>query len=253
MSWVQHPELVARRPVHCVDGRATGEVIGTPGGTLGELIAVLTAYERLTGTELDRERVSDVTARVREVFGRVYHHSDAHAVEGLGDVRRVAPAERERALAQLLRPEHTGCGHLAGMLRDPDAFGVRRELVEHVLRAFFHGLWRGDTGYEFEVLDGVHDEAEVLVVHSCGRDRAWGRTHAMVPLDTRAFVYHRDAARWYRRQLALLLVDGEWLDATPLIDAADPLLERQLEVTLSRLAPDLPRRELEPPCETAAG
>ena len=154
--------------------------------------------------------------------------------------------------------ETTGCGHVAAMLRPAPGAPLRPALVQGVLRTFFDLLWAGTPGLDFEVLTGPHQESSVVVVRSCGAARAWGRTPAITPrAEDSVFVLHIDAARWFRRQVAQLLLDNlaaylPGIRLTSLLEASDRIAESALETTLQRLAPELPVHELVPPCAHAA-
>ncbi|MCB9777521.1 MAG: hypothetical protein H6742_03065 [Alphaproteobacteria bacterium] len=276
VDWVEHPELLGAAHLSCVDGRSDRAVLGTPGGAAGEIVAVLAAAEQQLGRDLDDAEVDTFLEQVSRFLGGVYHHSDELAV---GHLRASlaergielpeepkalqawlsAPPEalREDLLVCVGLPDNIGCGHLAAMIRDPAAYGVRAGLVQAVIRAFYTELWAGTPKIQLEVLVGPHKEEAVVVVRSDGAARSWGRTAPVVPqLADSVFVFHVDAARWYRRQLCRL-IDDLWggsvlatVDREALVQTAHDVADRGLAETLRLLAPDLPFMELTPPPRT---
>jgi hypothetical protein len=237
----------------CVDGRREHCTAGAPGGNAGLLILLLAAWEE-GADPLSPDAVDGVFARYLEHFGAFYLHTDRVAQDrlaaalGVGrgaavDALVAGPPEatRARLLDALLDPAHVGCGHLRLLLEEPEAYGVRPDLVRAVLRAFFLRLWSGDGRLVLEVLDGPHKEVGVAVVRTEGAPAlvtACPR-HGAVEL----FVYHPDAVAWLQALHAVFLARQGFItpDRIPACIAAQRRLgDRQLEATLQRLAPSLP-------------
>ncbi len=264
--WVRHVDLLLDTPLHCIDGRCQRRIVGTPGGNLGELVAVLSAFERAAKPLSDAKVEAALRAAVR-AFGAFYVHTDAAALARLGGALGLAgssldsliallhspPEElRESLLDVIAAPEHIGCGHLAGMARRPELYEVRPGLLRATLRAFYRLLWTGAPELQLEVLEGSHAEVELIVVRSCEGSGFWGRCPTIAPNSPDAlprFVYHIDAAAWARRRLAHLLaaVIGPGFSARDVLaDRADENAAVQAEVTRRLLATGCPVRELHP-------
>ena len=78
-----------------------------------------------------------------------------------------ASLPRQQLLLPLLTdPEHVGCGHLRSMLLDPEGYGVRRPLVQWVIRAFFKELWAKNAKMRFVLLEGHHTERALVTFHT---------------------------------------------------------------------------------------
>jgi hypothetical protein len=239
--------------VACVDGRREHCTAGAPGGNAGLLILLLGAWEE-EADPLSPDAVDRVFARYLEHFGVFYLHTDRAAQDrlaaalGVGSgaavdalVARPPEGMRARLLDALLDPAHMGCGHLRLLLEEPEAYGVRPDLVRAVLRAFFLRLWSGDGRLVLEVLDGPHNEAGVAVVRTEGAPALVTACPRHGAVDV--FVYHPDAVAWLQALHAMFLARQGYIipDRIPACIAAQRRLgDWQLEVTLQRLAPSLP-------------
>ncbi len=266
LTWVPAKELAGDRTEACVDGRAVDAVIGTPGGNAGELLLLLGALEATSGQRIDHTKMDELLDAYVGRFGRFYMHGDTYALatidrELLTEVsddeagaraasQRLADPPRETRAAlldALCRPEAIGCGHLKLMLADPEGYGVRRELTEGLLRAFFRALWRG-APVEYVVLAGDHREAAVVLV------TVRGEVFADTPLpifkprvgDRQVFVDHPQAAALLRgwEEAAVRDLTGVEVEVDRLHAAVEALAETQLLRTLGALASGLPIYEV---------
>lgn len=50
-------------------------------------------------------------------------------------------ANKEELLENLLKPDNTGCAHTKKMLKNPEFFSIRQELIKDFLTAFYKTLW----------------------------------------------------------------------------------------------------------------
>lgn len=240
--------------VGCVDGRRGTCGASVPGGNAGLFILMLGAYEQDRGRTLEQSDVDELLHEYLDAFGTFYLHSDEAAASrlteylGLADVeetaRRIGEVPLDASILDaMLLPEHIGCGHLQSMLDQPDAYGVRQELVQAALRAIYSH--QHDDRVVFEVLGGTHAERAVV------RVRAVASQGTPLPLatlcphfgDTDVFVYHPDAAAYLEAAHGLFLAESGRIasEAIPAFVAAQhSLAEQQLNATLSALAHDLP-------------
>ncbi len=274
VRWVRTAALLATGSESCVDGREPHAVIGTPGGDAGELLLALAAAEQASGQQLAAREVSALLDAWLDAFGRLYLHSDVHALEALrlalirdarfasappianvaameNMVRHPPRALEPVLLEHLVEPENVGCGHLRSMLLSPGSYQVRRELVVAVLRDIFERLWRAPEGIDWVVLSGEHHERAVVVVRLDGEIRPYTKVPAIAPSSElgQAFVAHPQVTAYLREQNAHLLFEQlptlrQRVTVEQLSAAIRVLAERQLDATLSRLAAGLPRYEV---------
>jgi rhodanese-related sulfurtransferase len=259
--------LLSRGTESCVDGRDEHAVFGAPGGDAGELIAALATAEGALGRPLRTDEVNELFEAHIVGFGRFYFHSDQHALEALearlsydarfvghrgsteAFLRQPPPALRPALLEHLLSAESTGCGHLKLMLSHAESYQVRDELVQTVIEAAYRTLWHEPERVDFVVLEGEHHEEAVLSFHSEHPLHAFSSVPALAPhlAGHDFFIHHPEVSAYMQRlhtefmfeQLPELGRSG----VTP-VDFQRQLAEHsqaQLEQTLERLAPGLPR------------
>lgn len=176
-------------------------------------------------------------------------------VQGLDNLAHVAnfmrhprTQYRDPLAEYVIQPEYVGCGHLCAMLTSPADYGVRLELVRHVILSFYRQMWHGSPSPHFVVLPGEHDEKAILVIDVPGEAR--GST--FVPSvrcgvlgESRSFVVHEPARRFLREEAMMLLVNSGAIHPDVDLDAVRAELqvrsEVALEATVAALAPHLPR------------
>ena len=225
----------------CVDGRCTDPIVGTAGGSIGELIAVLAAVEAHTGQALGADAVTEILSRVAAEVAPIYHHSDHMCFQRLfgGEApTELSPQSFHDALDKLDDPNVYGCGHVAGMLRAPEAYCVRPGLVRDTIAGFYSLLRGGHPAMHFEVLEGSHAEDEVHIIEDCGPRFS---PHRPREGSSQRFVAHPHAATLIRDAYAQDIAQGFGLPIAELRSAADVLAERMASRTLDTLARDLPR------------
>lgn len=87
-------------------------------------------------------------------------------------------------MTALLKPENIGCLHLKSIMKNPESYDVRPDLVRYFMRSFFTILWnkRSPTHHKLilEVMAGRHEERAFLEVRT---NEACVRQHA-APLIT---------------------------------------------------------------------
>jgi rhodanese-related sulfurtransferase len=269
VRWLKFAALMMHGKSACIDGRDDHGVIGTPGGDAGEFMLGLAAVERLAGVALDDERVASVLMHWVDTFGRFYLHTDTSAanrfilsmradpevVPHLGTVyeahewraylRRPPVAARELILRHMTPSAHVGCGHLRLSMQYSEAYGVRPELVQGFLRAFFRARWAGASELEYVVLGGDHGEGAVVEVFVEGELWPYTRIPLLSPSfeGMQMFVLHPQVSSYLRRQRAAFLaheLSDLGLDEKKLADEICELGGRQLGETASRLAGGLP-------------
>jgi rhodanese-related sulfurtransferase len=274
IQWVPISAILGGGSEQCIDGRAEGPVVGTPGGDAGELVLALSAFEHTARRSVPDAAVAPMLAAYAQGFGRFYVHTDTHALARLGEalavdarfapltaegppdparvealVRRPPPELEEALLAQLVQSDHVGCGHLRLMLEHPSEYGVRRELVEAVLRESFRLGWSHPELLSFAVLEGEHEESAVArvwldrPVHTYTRVPTFPSTG---PGEASVFVAHPEVSAFLRAELGSFLLENASTlgvrapELEPFHHELDALAARQIAATLRHLARELP-------------
>jgi rhodanese-related sulfurtransferase len=275
IRWMKLAAFLLNGRTACVDGRDSQGVVGAPGGDAGEMALALAAAEA-HGVTLDDATVDGLLRGWVESFGRFYLHSDIHALQHLIQTlsadpevpvgvlpkpdasalewRRFTasppPELRPVLLRHLTAPANIGCGHLRMSILHGQAYGVRPALVQSVLRAFFLARWDGLPELEYVSLGGGHQEGAVLVVRLEGEIQPYTHIPLVPPAigDVQMFVAHPQVSAYQRAEVAhwlchrpeLPALHGRW---EALTETLHRLGDRQLNATLSRLAPGLPMYE----------
>lgn len=272
VSWITASDFTKNIATHCVDGREQCAIVGAPGGEAGEFLLSLGAIEEITGKEIPSESVERIFNSFIEWSGHFYMHSDSHMLEKLlhelkEDARfkdyfagmleehalaalesfiRMPPSSmQEELLERLVRIVNLGCGHIALMRQHVEEYGVRKELVNQFLVAFYHALWRGEH-IEWVVLKGDHAERAVVNVYAAQA----GDTPSELPLvcpnchGEQVFVNHPQAEQ-LRIERMYEFVERHFgvfypLERQVFIDTATKLLQRHTGATLAHLAKGLP-------------
>lgn len=264
-------EFIARQHLSCVDGREIQAVIGTAGGSLGMFVEVLTAIETVTRSRLNTNEINRFFGWYVATLGVFYHHTDTHAIDHLTQALRGDPRYQptklitnESVVESLFEPDpnpwyqlilldhllsasNVGCGHLSRMLKAPDQYRVRAELVKDSLRAFFTTLWYDREIREklvFQVLDHDHHEQAVIQVMVEGEITADTHFPLVVPnfKGTQVFIQHPQVEAAVRQHVAKVIAYHpsqpiiKWDKPEDFVKAMDQIGADLLRETLSRLA-----------------
>jgi rhodanese-related sulfurtransferase len=272
VRWMNLSSMIAHGRLSCIDGRDERGVVGSPGGDGGEFLLMLSAYEIVTGNELDEEMITRALLSRLDTLGQFYMHTDLHAFEALTDALKtdsrlqtavtglesvedwadfLRTARRElweTLLEHIVDPANIGCGHIRLMLQHSDEYGIRGDLVVSFLRVIYRLWWQGAAEVGLTILPGGHEECAIVNVRMA--DGIWGLSR--VPLISPAyggqqmFINHPDVSAFLRRRTVQYFIRG----ASPLSLAAsqedkmqqavDELADRQLGVTVGYLAKGLP-------------
>ena len=276
VRWIRLASLLTYGKRSCVDGRDDKGVIGMPGGDAGEFLLSLAAIEQVTGKQIDVKKLPALLYNYIDTFGRFYMHSDTDCanamIKSMRQDSRLAsnipmmeraeewrayfssppPELREAILEHLIRPEHIGCGHIRLMMLHEDKYKVRRELVEHFLRAFHHLRWEGVTDIDFVILGGSHDEGAVVNVHVAEKVEPFTKLPLISPScgHGQMFINHPEVSAYMRHQTALFMMRQK--SFLPIEDqhqeaylaAIQKLAGDQTMATLGALAKNLPLYEV---------
>ncbi len=270
VRWIKVAAFMLNGRLSCVDGRDHVGVVGSPGGDAGEFVLALAAVETVIGRALRQEEVKKLLRRRLDTFGHFAFHTDTAAGNRLiaairadprtkGAVADISeplafrqffnepPHEIRDALAELMvKPEHTGCGHLRLAMQHSAKWGVRDGLTQAVLGEALKLRWNGVEELEYTPLAGAHSEGAVLNIRVAGHLDAYSRVPLVSPSigGHQMFINHPDVTRFLRGQLAQWLALNQDLFTIPtvgaLFDAMQKLHEQQLGATLGELAAGLP-------------
>jgi len=253
IEWVRLETLLAETPESCVDGRGDKGIIGVPGGNAGEFVLALSTYEDLTGAKLGDDQIEKIFEEYLKRYGKFYFHSDTHALAHMGvdenELRNPAPEKREKILEELTDPKNIGCGHLKSVANDTKGYGVRREIINGMIRAFFKNFWNGNENLNFTVLSGDHKEGAVVIVKVDAKDEdVNGDTEiptvqpAVGEGGAQAFIYHPQAVKFLRKEIAKsineVIVGGKEVDTEEFAKKMMENGDHQLELTVTTLAKD---------------
>lgn len=211
----------------CVDGRIkqSGR-FAAPGGALGikyALIGGVQQYEKNHGSlgiAFDR-----LTKAVEKALNGMTCHSDTHAVH----------AGKARISA--------GCGHCNGAIDLADQYGVERYvnlLIDHVNDMKARGM-------RPEVLSGDHGERAVLVISRSAASEPTVTLPGTGKDGTQAFICHLEDWLQTIEDLAPIVAKcaAKSPDLNSLKECVKAAAQRQLGVTLGRLAKGLPMYRVE--------
>jgi len=240
------------------EGRTSAQVMGLPGGDIGEFINAMDAYEEITLTtsrDSDCERLLrsylDVTQKIS-----FYMSTDTGAVTQLAtavdianlDLREPPDASAtSKLLDALVLPENQGCGVIKNMLMKPEDFGLRNGLVQCVIQAFFSILWDVSSPESQKLrlveLDGTEAEQAVVIVKTSSECTDQGIAPLVQPNinGNQMFVVHEAAADVYRAELCKFFsTQSEKVSAATMQDIMDASGEKFLNTVIQSLASGLP-------------
>lgn len=250
-------------PFSCLDGRHSKPVISTPGGDAGEFILALSVYEDLisSGKKLTQKQVDIFLAEYLKLMRpnsfymctddiSVSHLEKELQIEGL-NIKNPRKDQVKDLIDLLLKPENVGDLHIKMLLKHPDQFSIRKELVEMFLRSFYKIFWNKENDLykklELEILTGEHNESGFLEVRSeeaCQKEELG----PLIPTKNKKisiFVNHLDAASIRREQIAKFFSDKsnhgqEQVDAVKMHNRLNHHGFVALEITGSYIAKSLP-------------
>ena len=135
----------------CLDGRVKGEMMGTPGCDMGEFILALQSYENLIDRPLGQANVDSYLADLIKGWvaqgstRKFYMCTDEAAVEkikteglNMAEFSASTFSTADTGLLNLLGDaKYYGDAHLRWMMESPEKYGVRKELVQAAVTAYF--------------------------------------------------------------------------------------------------------------------
>lgn len=281
VTWVTagdllNPDLFTS--LNCVDGRSTNFTIGTPGGDIAVLHALLQGVEGEIMRPLATEEVKAAVDWWISKIGRLYMHTDEHALAttmnnfakasrmefkdpaAFADLIKRPQAyfrdlDANEVLPFLLEEPAIGCGHLNLMMQKRRDYGLPNLALLMLLKErFYKAMWAenprpGDPRhFVYDVLTGKHKEQAVAVIESTEEAITGATPIPMVkPTDgrTSVFVNHPGVAAWVIRQMTAKLpeigIEGLKKESgTAVAVHARRLLNLGTQTTVGKLASHLP-------------
>ena len=235
----------------CIDGRERNGIVGTPGGTAGQFLLMLAAFEKAQGETIQSDEVQPILERYLEKVPGFYLHTDAHAVGHLKEmfgefnIHTGKGVNKDDILKALVNPKNIGCGHIRYMLlQGKENYRIRPELVEEFLKALYLLLWEDEKKIELAILGGEHEEGAVVTVVVDGDITPETKLPLIKPNteDGQIFMYHPQVAGVLRERITkeAEYIFGQPIDKEKLKEALADISEAQLNATLSNLASGKP-------------
>jgi hypothetical protein len=204
----------------CADGRSAEAGVFTWGGDFGEFATALNVYEQMATIHLSR---ADVTNILRQWLGASNRDGFTTCISSLA-VRQMFgstddpanairnPAEEKLPALELkiADPNFVGNEHIKFMLDSAEEYSVRKELIQHLIRSFYHILWNPydplRSKLRVQVLPGDHNERAVVTVATPDFCLAQANVvPAIAPRDSQGsvVVINTDAVQTLRKELSV--------------------------------------------------
>lgn len=257
LVWMPTEEIIRKVPCSCIDGRTQGLRYSAAGGSFGLIVQTLAHIEASCDTALGQHEVDAYLNLFADKIGPIYLHSDQHTLDRLfarvglppdTQINQLTPEQQctFRELATL--PHFQGCGHIQLIMLNEADYHIPLVLIQRALRAFFRLYFKGADNLIFDVLAGRHREEEVVLFDE-SRAIADAEQSALYLNDgirAERFFCHRPLKRTLIKTFLNAideaglqgLPDSEWDNVVDSHNAA-------ADITLHRLAPDLPIKHLD--------
>ncbi|KAI8463411.1 MAG: hypothetical protein J3K34DRAFT_462441 [Monoraphidium minutum] len=221
----------------CVDGRAEGGVLGTPGGDIAELAGGVLAYLRLTNTSTAGAAADVAVKGIFKFFMDqiasperpfYFHTSDEKLIKmfhslhdaGVNPKPVVFPEmmptiNTELWMEKLTNASYQGCGHMRLMVGNYTAYGLDSPAIpQGLIREFFNYWWPTDpssverTKITMPVLQGPLTGHAVNIIDSAGA--CPGMSPPIIPSKggSQIFVYHAKAVDDFRKDILAPLLSA---------------------------------------------
>lgn len=280
VAWIKAGELLGKENDACVDGRETDLVIASPGGDIVLLTEAIISLGKFANKQLNPVDINKVFRWRLTSHGSTYMHTDEHALKNLG--KSIAGDDRFQRLSlsspqevfrfvlnpdsryqlslldHLLVPDNIGCGHLKLMLKNPEAYGMSRKVINALIHSFFDTLWNGapkeKANINYNYLKGNHNEGAVVTIQVPEKEvnqDTWIPKVRPTDGQVSMFVFHPQASRFMHRVEAVGLAESglfPWLTRDQVKTYSQTMtdvLGEGLRETVSHLALDLPKYTFE--------
>jgi len=245
IEWAHVPQM----HFESVDPRGQEREIATLGGDLGEFLIVLAAAEAKTGKTYTKGEVLQqfkifLTVMSRDKF---FFSIDADGVNNLKNVcgcpnlNIADPPESKKGL--LLNATHEAASHgdefFKKVIANPEKFGIRGELVNNVLDAFFSVMWlKSDPLHrriKFVLMKGPLAPKGFIMVKTPGYCNAQLLAPMLSPelCGKQMGIYHGDAAVLLRTEIAGIVLIKSPEDKNQVVVQANEIASKSLTAILA--------------------
>lgn len=204
----------------CADGRDAKNGLFTWGGDFAEFATALNVYEQMATIHLSRADVTQIlrqylTASNRERFttcisALAVRQMFGSTEDAYGAIRNPAEEKLPALELKIADSNFVGNEHIKFMLDASDEYSVRKELVQHLIRSFYHILWNPydplRNKLNVQVLPGDHNERAVVTIASpefCVKQAELSPAVAPRQPAGSAVIINADAVQSLRKELAV--------------------------------------------------
>ena len=174
----------------CLDGRYNEAVLAVPGGDTGEFITALSVFEDLINNNNEKSSLlnkEDIEYLFKEYlrnmkpdtftmctdFNAINHLEKIMHIDGL-NINKPRSGIVDELLQHIINPENLGDSHLRLLLKYPESYGIRKELVQDFIQVIYKTLWNNQgkenelysSKIDLDILSGEHSESAFLEVRS---------------------------------------------------------------------------------------
>lgn len=213
----------------CLDGRYNKPVLSTTGGDAGEFILALNIFEDLLNENNNNNTILLNQEDVDFILYKFINQSNSEPFYMCTDDNAINHIEKELQIEGLniINPrenikndlfnlitesENIGDLHIRLMLKYPEKYGIRKDLIIMFLNSFYKLYWNNKNikdKMELDILTGDHNENAFIEVRSeneCQKEKI----APLIPTQDKfisVFVHHLDAVSIKRKVIAEFFKD----------------------------------------------
>ena len=213
----------------CLDGRYNKPVLSTTGGDAGEFILALNIFEDLLNENNNNNTILLNQEDVDFILYKFINQSNSQPFYMCTDDNAINHIEKELQIEGLniINPrenikndlfnlitesENIGDLHIRLMLKYPEKYGIRKDLITMFLNSFYKLYWNNKNikdKMELDILTGDHNENAFIEVRSeneCQKEKI----APLIPTQDKfisVFVHHLDAVSIKRKVIAEFFKD----------------------------------------------
>ena len=213
----------------CLDGRYNKPVLSTTGGDAGEFILALNIFEDLLNENNNNNTILLNQEDVDFILYKFINQSNSQPFYMCTDDNAINHIEKELQIEGLnfinprdnikndlfdliTKTENIGDLHIRLMLKYPEKYGIRKDLITMFLNSFYKLYWNNKNikdKMELDILTGDHNENAFIEVRSeneCQKEKI----APLIPTQDKfisVFVHHLDAVSIKRKVIAEFFKD----------------------------------------------
>jgi hypothetical protein len=251
---------IAQSSFASFDGRNDEKILGTPGGDMGEFILAIHAYAKAASLTLTSQQIQDLFERYLNVMTRskFFYETDEKAyirlavatgcrnlhISEVGGMKR----KREEILSQIAVPEHIGDPFIRFLATNSTTLELNPDYIQACLAAYHNVLWTTPSILSqklcYTELKGPRTEAALVHIKTSNFCIDQGLAPMVSPqlaCPAPVFIYHAEAAKVLRRELATIFAQGQPnVNAVDILAAHNTLAENNLEKFMATISPVIP-------------